>query len=180
MQSKFGHYNLELEEVLIGTPAPSGDDGHIETILEQIRSRQIAEEQIATYALKERAAQKERELREAEARAEQQRHITESELGISIQANRGKADTARVREQAEQTRVLADAEAQKTRRLAEADAERAARVGVADLAQLGKVTAAGNFRYFETYNVVALLYLTMTVSLSLLLRRFEERVVGGA
>ncbi|MFZ5710174.1 MAG: amino acid ABC transporter permease [Pseudomonadota bacterium] len=49
-------------------------------------------------------------------------------------------------------------------------------LGVADLAQLGKVTAAGNFRYFETYNVVALLYLTMTLSLSLLLRRFEERL----
>ncbi len=43
-------------------------------------------------------------------------------------------------------------------------------LGVADITQLGKVTAAGNFRYFETYNVVALLYLTMTITLSLLLR----------
>lgn len=49
-------------------------------------------------------------------------------------------------------------------------------LGVTDIAQLGKVTAAGNFRYFETYNVVALLYLTMTITLSLLLRRFEKRM----
>ena len=49
-------------------------------------------------------------------------------------------------------------------------------LGVLDITQLGKVTSAGNFRYFETYNVVALLYLIMTVSLSLLLRRLERRM----
>jgi polar amino acid transport system permease protein len=49
-------------------------------------------------------------------------------------------------------------------------------LGVADITQLGKVTAAGNFRYFETYNIVALLYLTMTIGLSLLLRRLEARL----
>jgi His/Glu/Gln/Arg/opine family amino acid ABC transporter permease subunit len=49
-------------------------------------------------------------------------------------------------------------------------------LGVTDITQLGKVIAAGNFRYFETYNVVALLYLTMTVSLSLLIRRLEIRL----
>ncbi|MDA5093464.1 amino acid ABC transporter permease [Aliiroseovarius sp. KMU-50] len=49
-------------------------------------------------------------------------------------------------------------------------------LGVADITQLGKVTAAGNFRYFETYNVVAFVYLMMTVSLSLGLRRLEKRL----
>ena len=49
-------------------------------------------------------------------------------------------------------------------------------LGVADIAQLGKVTAAGNFRYFETYNLVALLYLTMTITLSLALRRLEAHL----
>ncbi|MBF9043341.1 ABC transporter permease subunit [Rhodobacterales bacterium HKCCE4037] len=49
-------------------------------------------------------------------------------------------------------------------------------LGVLDVTQLGKVTAASNFRYFETYNVVALIYLTMTVTLSLLLRRLEMRL----
>ncbi|KPP84219.1 MAG: polar amino acid transport system permease protein [Rhodobacteraceae bacterium HLUCCA08] len=49
-------------------------------------------------------------------------------------------------------------------------------LGVLDVTQLGKVTAAGNFRYFETYNVVTFLYLTMTVTLSLLLRRLERNL----
>jgi len=49
-------------------------------------------------------------------------------------------------------------------------------LGVLDITQLGKVTAAGNFRYFETYNVVALIYLIMTVTLSLLLRQLEARM----
>jgi polar amino acid transport system permease protein len=49
-------------------------------------------------------------------------------------------------------------------------------LGVTDVTQLGKVTAAGNFRYFETYNVVALVYLTMTIGLSILLRRLEVRL----
>lgn len=53
-------------------------------------------------------------------------------------------------------------------------------VGVLDIAQLGKVTAAGNFRYFETYNVVALLYLTMTILLSLGLRRLEQALAQKA
>src|SRR5215210_3971437 len=68
MKARFTHYNLELEEVLIGTPAASAGDKHIATILEQLRSRQIAEEQIETYARQEKASAKERELRESMAR----------------------------------------------------------------------------------------------------------------
>jgi ABC-type amino acid transport system permease subunit len=49
-------------------------------------------------------------------------------------------------------------------------------LGVTDVTQLGKVTAAGNFRFLETYNVVALIYLTITIGLSLLLRRVERRL----
>ena len=49
-------------------------------------------------------------------------------------------------------------------------------LGVADITQLGKVYAAGSFRFFETYNVVAFLYLVMTVGLSLALRALERRL----
>ena len=49
-------------------------------------------------------------------------------------------------------------------------------LGVADITQLGKVYAAGSFRFFETYNVVAFLYLTMTLGLSLALRALERRL----
>jgi polar amino acid transport system permease protein len=49
-------------------------------------------------------------------------------------------------------------------------------LGVGDITQLAKVTAAGNFKYFETYNVAALIYLTITIGLSLGLRRVEARL----
>lgn len=49
-------------------------------------------------------------------------------------------------------------------------------LGVLDVTQAGKITAAGNFRYFETYNVVALIYLAMTIGLSLMLRRLERHL----
>lgn len=52
-------------------------------------------------------------------------------------------------------------------------------LGVLDVTQLGKVTAASNFRYFETYNVVAMIYLGITVTLSILLRRLEVRMRQG-
>lgn len=56
--------------------------------------RVCAEEQIGTYAQQEKAAGKERELREAEAGARTQQALIESELSITIQSNQGKADEA--------------------------------------------------------------------------------------
>ncbi len=49
-------------------------------------------------------------------------------------------------------------------------------LGVADITQLGKVYAAGNFRFFETYNIVAYVYLVMTIGLSLALRALERKL----
>ena len=49
-------------------------------------------------------------------------------------------------------------------------------LGVADVTQLGKIYAAGSFRFFETYNIVALIYLFLTISISLALRRFERHL----
>lgn len=46
-------------------------------------------------------------------------------------------------------------------------------LGVQDITQLGKLHASSSFQFFETYNVVAFLYLTMTISLSLLVRWLE-------
>jgi polar amino acid transport system permease protein len=49
-------------------------------------------------------------------------------------------------------------------------------LGVQDITQLGKVYSASTFLFFETYNVVAYLYLVMTLSLSLLVRGLEARL----
>ena len=48
-------------------------------------------------------------------------------------------------------------------------------LGVQDITQLGKVYSASTFLFFETYNVVAYLYLVLTIGLSLLVRGLERR-----
>jgi polar amino acid transport system permease protein len=52
-------------------------------------------------------------------------------------------------------------------------------LGVQDITQLGKVYAASTFRFFETYNVVAFLYLVMTIVLSLVVQYIERRTEAG-
>jgi uncharacterized membrane protein YqiK len=168
MREKFAVYNLELQEVLIGTPS-SGKPGagQIEDILVQLRSRQIAQEQVETYTRQEGAAVKERELREAESRARQQQMLTESEISIAVQSNQGKAEYARAQQQAsqiqtlaqaeaEKTRILAEGEAKRIRLLAEAEADRAARVGVAEaLAIEEQVRAYGGPQYQLVQDVMS-------------------------
>jgi uncharacterized membrane protein YqiK len=166
MKEKFSEYNLELQEVLIGTPTAGAPGSQIETILTQLRSRQIAEEQVETYTRQEKAAMKEKELREAESRAKQQTFITESELSINIQSNQGKAEYERSRQEAARIQTLATAEAEKIRILGEgeakriqaiagADAERTARVGIAQaMAIEEQVRAYGGPRLQLTQQVL--------------------------
>ncbi|HEX5807297.1 MAG TPA: SPFH domain-containing protein [Anaerolineales bacterium] len=144
MKVKFEHYNLELEEVLIGTPSSPAEDHQIETILTQLRSRQIATEQVETYGRQEQAAVKERELREAEARAQMQTSITQSELNVNVQSNQGKAEYQRSIQQAAQIRALAEAEAEKI-----------ARIGIAQaLATEEQVRAYGGPQFQVTQQVL--------------------------
>ncbi|PKN94626.1 MAG: band 7 protein [Chloroflexi bacterium HGW-Chloroflexi-6] len=144
MKLKFEHYNLQLEEVLIGTPASPEGDVQIETILTQLRSRQVATEQVETYNRQQTAAVKERELREAESRAQMQTKMTEAELSISIQSNQGKAEYQRSIQQAAQIRALAEAEAEKI-----------ARIGIAQaLATEEQVRAYGGPQFQVTQQVL--------------------------
>ncbi|MHB1340572.1 MAG: SPFH domain-containing protein [Coriobacteriia bacterium] len=132
MQEKFGHYNLQLEEVLIGTPhSPAGDD-RIETILMQLRDRQVAFEKLETFEKQRIAADKERELKEAEAVAEQQTVLTQSQINISVQENQARADLQRAVQDAERVRTLAKADADKVKTLAAGDAEKVKLMADAD------------------------------------------------
>lgn len=49
-------------------------------------------------------------------------------------------------------------------------------LGVADISQAGKIYASGSFRFFETYSIVAYIYLILTIGLSLGLRQVEKRL----
>lgn len=167
MRTRFSAYNLELQEVLIGTPRPSSsDENQIERVLEQLRARQVAEERVATYEKQRVAAESEKALREAEARASQQTQITQSELSITVKENEGKAQLKLAMQQADQTRTLARAEADKVKLIGEgeaarmvaiagADAERITRTGLATAETIAKqVEASGGARYQLTRQVV--------------------------
>lgn len=130
MKEKFERYNLELEEVLIGTPRGSEGDTRIENILTQLRDRQIAREQLETYESQRVAADKQRELEQSKATAAAQGDLTRSNINISVQENMGKAELAKSRQDADRVRTLASADADKIRMTAEAEAEREARVGI--------------------------------------------------
>ena len=49
-------------------------------------------------------------------------------------------------------------------------------LGVQDITQLGKVYSASTFKFFETYSIVALLYLVMTLGLAMVVRLLEKRL----
>jgi len=49
-------------------------------------------------------------------------------------------------------------------------------LGVADISQAGKIYASGSFRFFETYSIVAYIYLILTIGLSIALRQVEKRM----
>lgn len=112
MRERFQHYNLELEEVLIGTPkAMEANQENVEMILAQLRNRQIAKEQMTTFEQQQAAAIKERNLNEA--RAEAQKELTQSQINIQVNKNQGKAELAKAKQDAESIKTLARAEGEK-------------------------------------------------------------------
>jgi hypothetical protein len=113
--------------VLIGKPQSAEADGKIETLLEQLRLRQLSIEQIETYERQRAAAEKLRTLQEAQAIAAKQTDLTNSQIQVRIIENQGEAELARSRKQAEQTIVTAQADNQKRILTADADLARAKR-----------------------------------------------------
>lgn len=145
MKEKFAHYNLELEEVLIGTPKSPVNDDKIEQILMQLRDRQVAFEQLETFEKQRIAADKERELKEAMAIAEQQTMLTQSQINIQVQENTGRAELQRAAQDADRVRTLAKADADRVKTLAGGDAERVKLLAEADATKvklIGEADAA--------------------------------------
>ncbi len=105
--------------MLIGKPDPKEGDTKIETLLEQLRQRQLSVEQIETYERQRAAAEKQRILNEAQAQANMQTELTNARVQVQIAESHGEADLARARKQADQTIVTADAELARSRRAAE-------------------------------------------------------------
>ncbi|MBV9122227.1 MAG: hypothetical protein JO112_02560, partial [Planctomycetes bacterium] len=60
LRRKFGEFDIECVDVLIGKPDTTDIGGKIETLLEQLRLRQLSIEQIETYERQRAAAEKQR------------------------------------------------------------------------------------------------------------------------
>ena len=132
MRVRFQKYRLNVMEVMIGTPRAMPGDRHIDTVFEQLRARQVAREQAATYASQEEAALKERELNEARAIAAQQAALTQSKIAIAVAQNEGDAQLQRRSREAEGIKITAAADAERTRLNGQADADRIRAVGEAE------------------------------------------------
>lgn len=119
LHRRFREFDIECVDVLIGKPDTAEVGGKIETLLEQLRLRQLSNEQIETYARQRAAADQLRVLNDAQAQANLQADITNAQVQIQIAHSKGEADLARARKQAEQTVVMAEADLARSRRQAE-------------------------------------------------------------
>jgi uncharacterized membrane protein YqiK len=131
MKEKFAAYSLELQEVLIGTPRASQGDKTIEDILVQLRSRQVAREQVTTFQEQEKAAVQQRALNEAQATAAAQTALTQSLIQIKVHENEGAAALARAQKDAETVKVTAAAVGEKSRLEGQGEADRTLAIGSA-------------------------------------------------
>jgi uncharacterized membrane protein YqiK len=109
---KFHNFDIECVDVLIGKPDTAETGGKIETLLEQLRLRQLSLEQVETYAKQVTAAEKLRALNEAQATAAMQTKLTNSLVQVRIVENEAEAQLAKARKEAEQKIVTAQAESQ--------------------------------------------------------------------
>jgi uncharacterized membrane protein YqiK len=110
MRVRFAAYDLDLQEVMIGTP--TADEGNpITLVLDQLRQRQVAEQQKETFKTQQEAAAVKKDLNDANATAEAQAALTRSTIDIEIAKNHGKATLAEREQDAAATKAVGLAEA---------------------------------------------------------------------
>jgi uncharacterized membrane protein YqiK len=167
LHAKFHEFDIECVDVLIGKPETGKDSGKIETLLDQLRERQLSVEQLETFERKRVASEKMRLLAEAQAQATMQTQLTNARVEAQIAEQQGEADLFRARKSAEQMVVMAEAELSRSRLqaeqrvlLAEADAtqkelegrgegQKVMQIGLSEAAiQLKKISSYGDPRLY--------------------------------
>jgi hypothetical protein len=104
--------------------------------------RRLADEQRATYAKQEEAAQQQVALNQAKAKAERQTELTQSAIAVEIAKNRGQAQFAEAEQLAKKQVTLAEGEARAKELIGKGESSRIAQVGLAEAAvTLQKVSA---------------------------------------
>jgi uncharacterized membrane protein YqiK len=132
LRRRFQEFDIECVDVLIGKPDTAEAGGKIETLLEQLRQRQLSIEQIETYQRQRAAAEEQKKLNEAQATAARQTDLTGSKVQIEIARNQADADLERARKHAEQTVVTAEAESKQRILAGQGEAKRIAEIGQAE------------------------------------------------
>jgi uncharacterized membrane protein YqiK len=166
---RFEGYDINCVAVLIGRPESvhrkDGEDP-IDSLFDQLRQRRLAEEQKETFAKQQEAANRLKELNQAQAEAARQTHLTETQIEIQVSANRGSAQLAEAEKLAKREIAMAEGqarvaelygqgEAARIRQIAEAEAGKIARIGEAEAeVSRRKVAAYGDNRLYAL-NLVA-------------------------
>src|SRR4051812_29427438 len=136
--TRFQRYDINVVAVLIGRPESreiaAGHADPIETLFDQLRMRRLADEQRATYAKQQDAAQQQIALNEAKAKAERQTELTQSAIAVEIAANRGEAQFAEAEQLAKKQVTLAEGEARSKELIGRGESSRIAQVGLAEAA----------------------------------------------
>jgi uncharacterized membrane protein YqiK len=149
LRRKFREFDIECVDVLIGKPDTAEAGGKIETLLEQLRLRQLSIEQIETFERQRAAAEKQRTLNEAQAQAKMQTELTNSRVQVQIAENQGDADLARARKHAEQLVVTAQAESQQRVLAGRGEGSRTLQVGLSEASVLlRKIGSFGDPRLY--------------------------------
>ncbi len=185
LSGRFGQFDIECVDVLIGKPDTAEAGGKIETLLEQLRQRQLSVEQIQTYQHQRSAAETLQTLNDAQAQATMQTSLTNSKMQIQIVENQGQAELAkaqkaaeadlmRARKMAEQMVVTAEAELQRSKRMAEqtvvtaqAEAEQRTLAGKGEaskIAQIGLSEASVLLRKIQSFSDPRLYALTQVAN----------------
>ncbi len=122
LRHKFTQFDIECVDVLIGRPESKQGDTKIENLLEQLRLRQFAIEQVETFQKQQEAAVRQKSFNEAQAQAQLQAELTKSQVQIRISENTGEAELAQARKKAETTVVQAEAQAKQAKLQGEGEA----------------------------------------------------------
>ncbi len=136
LSRRFGQFDIECVDVLIGKPDTAESGGKIETLLEQLRLRQLSIEQIETFERQRAAEVKQQTLNGARAEAAMQAQLTNSLVQVRIAENEGEAALARARKQAEQMVVTAQAESQQRVLAGRGEGSRLLQVGLSEASVL--------------------------------------------
>ncbi len=166
LRRKFRDFDIECVDVLIGKPDTAEAGGKIETLLEQLRIRQLSIEQLETYERQRTSAEKLRTLNEAQAQSTMQTQLTNARVKAQIAEQKGEADLARAqasgaaggagrrriaapRRQAEQTVLLAEADSKQRMLAGRGQAQSVMQVGLSEASVLlRKISSYGDPRLY--------------------------------